>query len=52
MDSMMMDAMAAEMKSSGMEMMDMSVLQACMDACAACEQRDGQHVDGRVGAAC
>lgn len=38
MDSMMMDAMATEMKSSGMEMMDMSVMQACMDACAACEQ--------------
>lgn len=38
MDSMMMDAMSAEMKMPGMEMMDMAAMQACMDACSACEQ--------------
>lgn len=38
MDSMMMEAMSADMKMPGMEMMDMQVMQACMDACAACEQ--------------
>lgn len=39
MDSMMMGAMSKDMMSMpGMENMDMSVMQACMDACSACEQ--------------
>lgn len=39
MDSMMMDAMSKDMKMMpGMDMMDMSVLQECMDACSAAEQ--------------
>jgi hypothetical protein len=39
MDSMMMGAMASDMKTAaGMETMDMAVMQACMDACSACEQ--------------
>ena len=39
MDSMMMGAMSKDMMSMpGMETMDMSVMQACMDACSACEQ--------------
>ena len=39
MDSMMMDAMSKDMMSMpGMVSMDMSVMQACMDACSACEQ--------------
>ncbi|WP_221583635.1 hypothetical protein [Microbacterium sp. G2-8] len=39
MDQMMMDTMPNSMKSMpGMDMMDMSVMQACMDACSAVEQ--------------
>ncbi|MGV9768860.1 hypothetical protein ACWDR7_05155 [Microbacterium sp. NPDC003461] len=39
MDAMMMDAMAKDMKSMPeMASMDMSVMQACMDACSAAEQ--------------
>ena len=39
MDSMMMDMMSKDMKSMpGMDTMEMSVMQACMDACSACEQ--------------
>jgi len=39
MDSMMMDMMSKDMKMMpGMDAMDMSLMQACMDACSACEQ--------------
>lgn len=39
MDAMMMGAMSKDMMSMpGMQAMDMSVMQACMDACSACEQ--------------
>ncbi|MBW9108874.1 hypothetical protein JNB63_10925 [Microbacterium trichothecenolyticum] len=39
MDQMMMGAMSKDMMSMpGMQAMDMSVMQACMDACSACEQ--------------
>ena len=39
MDSMMMDMMSKDMKTMpGMDTMDMSLMQACMDACSACEQ--------------
>ena len=39
MDAMMMDAMSHDMMSmQGMPTMDMTMMQACMDACAACEQ--------------
>ncbi|MFB7890784.1 hypothetical protein ACFC1I_01105 [Microbacterium sp. NPDC056044] len=39
MDQMMMGAMSKDMMSMpGMQAMDMSVVQACMDACSACEQ--------------
>ncbi len=38
MDAMMMDTASPSMKMPGMEKMDMSMMQACMDACSACEQ--------------
>lgn len=38
MNSMMMDMMSKDMAKAGMSTTDMSVLEACLDACSACEQ--------------